>query len=79
MKLQPLAICRLTYLPARRGELLSPSLPNSVCKRKKTSLAGRLPLPQAQLLSPPVSFSSLATPSHPPHISLLLTQTPRTL
>ena len=26
-------------VPALRGELLSPSLPNSVCDRKKTSLS----------------------------------------
>ena len=56
MKLQPLAIGILPYVHALHGELLSSSLPNSACQRKKTSLGGRLPLPQAQLVSPPVSF-----------------------
>jgi hypothetical protein len=48
MKLQPLAIVLFLMSP--------PSAANSVCKPKKTSLGGRLPLPQAQLVSPAVSF-----------------------
>ena len=44
--------------PGHRGEQLSPSPPNSVCDRKKTSLTGWLPLPQALLDSPDGPFSS---------------------
>jgi len=59
MKLPLPAICRLPIVPGHRGELLSPSPPNSVCDRKKTSLCGWLPLPQAQHVSPDASSSSL--------------------
>ena len=58
MKLQSLAIGILPYVSALRGELLSSSLPNSVCDRKKTSLTGWLPLPQTQLVWPSHLFSS---------------------
>src|SRR5207302_10615748 len=50
--------CRLPYFPDRSGKLLSPSLPDSVCDRKKTSLTSWLPLPHIQLDSPVRSFSS---------------------
>lgn len=46
MKLPPLSR-PLSFLPG--DELLSPSLPNSVCGRKKTSLSGWLPLPQVYI------------------------------
>jgi hypothetical protein len=77
MKLRPLAMVVSSIGPAYSGELLSPSLPNSVSERKKpASLAGFLYLrlnlapPTPLFLSPgacftPVSFSKLVsqTPS----------------
>ena len=50
--------CRIPIVPGHRGALLSPSPPHSVSNRKKTSLSGWLPLPQAQHDSPHGSFSS---------------------
>jgi hypothetical protein len=57
MKLQLLAMAVSSLVPNHGGELLSPSLPNSVSQLKKTSLQGWLPLPHAQLPSPATSFS----------------------
>ena len=59
MKLRPLTNGLPFIVPALGGELLSPSLPNSVTERKKTSLSGWLPLPQALHHSPHPSFSSI--------------------
>lgn len=69
MKLPPLTNALPSILPALGGELLSPSLPNSVCKRKKTSLSGWLPLPYTlhyslhhSFYSTPPSFTLLSFP-----------------
>jgi len=69
MKLLLLAMPVFLLVPNHGGELLSPSSPNSVCERKKTSLTGWLPLPQAlchwphrSSSSPPPSFTRLSSP-----------------
>jgi len=53
----PSASGHLSVLPAYRGQLRSPSSPNSVLDHKKTSLSGWLPLPRVHFLSPHRSFS----------------------
>ena len=63
MKLWPLTYALPSIVPAFSGELLSPSLLNSVCERKKTSLSGWLPLPLTQHLLPDRAFSSRRSPA----------------
>jgi len=65
MKLRLSIIVLFLTFPPHRGELLPPSLPNSVRNCKKTSLTGWLPLPLAQQDSPPGSLSS-RRPTFPP-------------
>ena len=70
MKLLLLPLAPLPILPNPGGVPLSPSLPNSVCNHKKTSLSGWLPLPPAYLPAPhrsglPSNSSFLTPPLTP--------------
>ncbi len=69
MKFPLPAIVVFLLSPTTCGQLLSPSPPNSVCDRKKTSLSGWLPLPHPQrnlqcplLFVAPPDFSSALIP-----------------
>jgi hypothetical protein len=79
MKLPPLTNALPSILPALGGELLSPSLPNSVCERKKTSLSGWLPLPPPHHLSPGGSFLLTARLQSTLRLLKFITQTPSSL
>jgi hypothetical protein len=76
MKLPLPVICPLPIVSGLRGELLSPSTPNSVCNRKKTSLSGWLPLsPASASLACSLFFFPGPSFPHPPSLNFI-TQTP---